>query len=386
MSTICTVEELNNQIRNTININFKEVKIQGELAEIKISNGNLYGKLKDNKSVINIVIWRSSYKVKNGDKVIIIGNLNFFIKNGVYNIIVSDLEHVGTGDIHKELHELKLRCEKYFNKEKKDIPKIINKLGILTASDSAALQDVLYVLKSNNFNGHVYIKHCNVQGKNCQNSVISGIKYFEDKDIDALLITRGGGSVEDLFGFSDENVIKTIYDSSKFIISAIGHEIDFMLSDFVADHRAPTPSIAGEFISQTHKNVITNLYNKKQKLEHIKSLIEYKLHSYKMQLDSLKTNMRSPLQEIEDKLVYFKEKRNDIFEKIKNKKETLQNKLLYLEHKLDNHNCDRILEAGYSLILSKGIIIDSVDKLPKKFKIKFHDGTIMVTQEIDKNT
>jgi exodeoxyribonuclease VII large subunit len=190
MNNICSVEELNNQIRDTIKLNFGKIMVRGEIANIKISNGNLYGLLKDQFSSINIIIWKNNQNtinsIQNGDKIIANGIINFYTKNGSYNLIIDSVEKLGTGDIHLELEHLKQKCQKYFDKTKKISPKYIHRLGILTAIDGAALQDILYVLKKNDFKGQVLIKNCFVQGKKCSESIVSGIKYFENIDCDVL--------------------------------------------------------------------------------------------------------------------------------------------------------------------------------------------------------
>lgn len=381
--TTYTPEELNKHIKDIVSKNLKIIKVSGEIANSKHSNGNLYASLKDVNSSISIIAWnyeRNDIQVKDGDKVIVTAKINFYIKNGAYNLIVDDLEHIGTGDLHQQIHNLKIQCEKngYFNR-KKPTPQVINNIGIVTAKDGAALQDILYVLKKNNFIGKVYIKQCTMQGKNCPDSVVEGIRYFENMNIDALIIARGGGSLEDLIGFSDKKVVEAIYNSSKYTISAIGHEIDFMLSDFTADYRAPTPSISAEYVSQFQKQIHSNIINSKLLLDNLKTLIDHKINIFMQKLNNCQNSLINPSQEIDNKIAYLGNAKQNLLTMINKKIELTTNKLNYLEHKLNNYDFNTILEAGYALVLTRGIIIDSINKLENKFKIKFKDGEVTVT-------
>ena len=258
-----TVSELNTKIKDVIVENMSDIiRVKGEISNIKISNKNIYLALKDESSSISVIYWSGvdtlNDKVQNGDDVIVTGKINCFHKQGTYQIICSKIEKIGIGNLHEKYESLKKSFHQkgYFSK-KRQIPNKINRIAILTSTEGAALQDVLYVLKSNSFSGEVVIKNCFVQGQNCPESIKSGIEYFNKlhkiKYFDILLITRGGGSFEDLMGYSSKEAVRAIYDSPIITISAVGHEVDCMLSDMAADYRAPTPSIAGEVISSIQK-------------------------------------------------------------------------------------------------------------------------------------
>lgn len=250
---ILSVGELNKLINTTfeekLDSNFS---VTGEISNFKLSNSHAYFTLKDENASINSIIWKYTFKkltYTNGDKVICNGKLNFYTKTGNSNIIINTIEKAGIGDLHKQYIENKAYFEnlKYFDK-KKPMPNIIINIGIVTSSEGAALQDFLFLMNKNNYVANIKIKNSIVQGPNCPKSIVSGIELLDKLNLDVIILMRGGGSFEDLIGFSNPYVIEAIHNAKTFTISAIGHEIDYMLSDYVADLRAPTPSIAAEMI------------------------------------------------------------------------------------------------------------------------------------------
>jgi len=387
------VSELNNSAYNLIQKNFnKKITVEGEISCSKISRSHLYFSLKDDSSAVSCVCWDYKkyfdFEPKNGQKVNCSGYVDFYRKQANFQFRVVGIELIGIGDIHVMYQELlKKYGEKgYFKTEiKKKMPIEINNLGILTAKDSAAIEDVLYVLRKNKFTGNIFIKSSTVQGADCPNSIQKGIEYFsgfrvENKPVDMILITRGGGSYDDLIGFSSENVIESIYKSDIFIMSAIGHEIDWMLSDYAADYRAPTPSIAAETISNNQKKVLDQInesfYFSRQLENKIQSHISYydtKLAFYKSSLQKsrlLFTEMKNGLKNIKETV------RDRIYKNIANKISEISS----FKIKLAEYNPE--LKYGESIITNKeGNIINSIDGLTTKDKLKivFSDGSIEVS-------
>ena len=272
--------------------------IKGELHNYSKRNYNIFATIKDRHSSIDIICWNCLEDFDNGDEVEIYGKINFYKKTSKINLIISSIKKLGVGDQFKLYEKLKQEFQDlgYFDK-KKVMPKKIETIGIVTSEDGAALQDVLYVLKNGGFNGDIIIKDCLVQGVNAPKSIKEAIESFkvngetkhvnrETNSVDILLITRGGGSLEDLMAFSSREVVKAIHESDVFTISAVGHEVDSMLSDFVADLRAPTPSVGAQ--------IIVNEYNKKfvvfKDAENIMSKIQFELKS---RLDTIKKKFPS---------------------------------------------------------------------------------------------
>jgi len=372
MTLEVSVKELNELINTTLTNEFNNIRVTGEVSNMKISNGHLYMTLKDEESSINVIMWRYDIKnktmnidLKNGDKLIIEGSLNLYIKGGSYNIVATKIIKDGIGELHKlyESNKIKYNNLGYYD-NKKPQPKIFHNIGILTAKDGAALQDILFVLNKNNFKGNVYIKNCSVQGNNCPISIVAGIEYFEKNqskyNLDALLITRGGGSFEDLIGFSDEIVIESIKECSIYTVSAVGHEIDFMLSDYVADSRAPTPSIAGEIISSRWKQIDDEMIRYENILNNNKENIERIIDKSINNIDTIKFTTKNTLQT-----------------KINEYKQRIDK----LHFQIDNLNIQNILNKGYNILFDESFnIIDNINliQLGQKLNIKLNNGEINV--------
>lgn len=331
-----SVSELSNRVKNIFDTNFKTIYVNGEVTNLRKSNGNSYFSIKDNTSTIDAIIWKSidiKNNIKNGDKVKIIGKLSCYSKNSKYQIIVFSITLNGLGDLYEEYIKLKnyFNSIGYFNIEnKKILTKQIKRVGILTSLDGAVIKDILYVLEKNLFQGEIYVKNCIVQGSSCAKSVVNGINFFNDfnktKPLDVLIIARGGGSFDDLIGYSNKEVIESIYNCDIYTISAIGHETDNMLSDFVSDCRAPTPSIAGEIIISHQKNNLLKFNSLCTNIEIIEKSIIKTFDELKYKINKLQND-----------ILYFdiNEQFNNKIHKINNYANTLNK---YIVDDIDNFN------------------------------------------------
>lgn len=388
--TVCELTEL---IKTVFNNTFSKTKlcIIGEISNFKPSKNNLFFTLKDESSSINAVMWNYSARkdtdaslknIKDGKKVKVYGSIVLFAKSGTYNLNSYNIELLGVGNLHQEYVDLKEKYNKagYFDENiKKSLPVSIEKVGIITAEGGAALQDFLYVLKKNNFSGKVYIKNCLVQGKECPISVSNSIEELDQLGLDVIVIARGGGSFEDLFGFSDEKVIEAIYEANTCIISAIGHEVDFMLSDFVADIRAPTPSIAGEIISGKKDHL---LYPEDidQLLNRIREKLYSKIDIVSNQLNKTKIILTSPIETIDRTLNDVDLIQNQLLILIKNKLSDIEGELNKVRTIL-NH--DLTISMGYTSIYLGSQKITNLQDFKnaiakkKKLKIVFYDGEVL---------
>jgi exodeoxyribonuclease VII large subunit len=374
---LITVSELNIQLKDHIKkVYSTKISVIGEISGYKKYGTTIYANLKDDNAAINIIKFKANDdNFNNGDLVCATGNIDYYVKNGNINFVCTKLENVGIGDIKKDLDNLKQKYEKmgYFN-NKKSFPKNINSIGIITAKDGAALQDILFVLNSNKFNGNIYIKNSPVQGTECPKGICAGIDFFNkfkhnNKEIDLIMITRGGGGIDDLIGFSHASVIEAIYNSNIFVMSAVGHEVDNMLSDFVADIRAPTPSIGAEMIC---KNVINNesiINNYKNNTNIINNNIRNKINYTKSNFYSIKKKMYM--------IIY--EKNNKLIDNLDNKfNEIIINKFKNLKHDIDKikSNIDIVKHNEYNALLINSINkkqIKSINELINgKYKIKIN--------------
>ena len=365
----CSVTELNMVIKNMIEFKIdKNIKLLGEILSIKISNNNIFLILKDIESIISVIFWNfnEKFNFNNGDKVKIEGKVSFYNKSGNINFIGKKIINIGIGDLHKKYQKdfEKFKSLGYFE-NKKDLPQKISTIGILTAKDGAALQDILYVFNNNNFKCNINIYNCIVQGTSCPKSIIDGITYFENtNNIDLLLITRGGGSFEDLIGFSDPKLIKKINSTKLYTISAVGHEIDNMISDYVSNYRAPTPSIAAEVLSNKFNENINFIKNIENDIDQIVYKENNNLINLESELKEKKQNLPDFNLEIKSNLEFINNLVLEIDNEIEKNILNLENSISSLKEINNSNNHKKILKKGYSLITNDtDIIIKSKDQV-----------------------
>jgi exodeoxyribonuclease VII large subunit len=389
---IFTVSNLNDMLKNTIIKEFpNKLNINGEVSNIKISGENTYLTIKDNFASIPVVLWNNKLtNITNGDDVFVSGKVNCYQRQGTCQIVAVKIKKIGIGQIYEQYEKLKIECENknYFSK-KRDFPENISRIAILTSLEGAALQDILYVFKSNSFTGEIHLKNCFVQGQSCSKSVVEGIKFYNNlhktNKFDVLLITRGGGSFEDLMGYSSKNVVKEIYKSDIYTMSAIGHEVDNMLSDYSSDCRAPTPSIGAELISSQQKKTNDELEKCHHKLENIKNDIINELLCMKNSLEMCihKFNAIQPKNMIDNTKTDLDNIKLELHRKMKFDIHTLCDKTKHIKLNLETYNINNILKKGYCAIIDEdGGFIDSKKKYnrcvkyKKKLRLFFSDGEI----------
>jgi exodeoxyribonuclease VII large subunit len=382
-----SVSQFNNLLKETITKTYnKGISIIGEASNIKINNNNLYMTLKDSESSLSCVSWNCSTKINNGDKIVCYGKITLFNKSGTYNLNVSKIIHVGIGNLQKKYDEIKKKYEDlgYYKQEnKKDLPKHINSIGIITSLEGAAIQDILYVLKQNNFTGTIYIKNVQVQGGLCPETVSEAIKYFNNKKekVDILLITRGGGSFEDLMGYSDPKVIEEIYKSKIYTISAVGHETDTMLSDYVADYRAPTPSIASEFISKRQKEVLNELDDIIYYFKSISPLqIINNISKTKQRIQILENSIPNINDKINTEILELNSFSDFMRNYIKDNLVKTRMKIMEQNELLSTYDITNKLQSGYSILLNKdNDIIEGKEMLDDNMVLLLKDCKIKIT-------
>ena len=413
---VYTVSQISNEIKDILTTNIPDkITIEGEISNLKISNNNLFFTLKDEDSAISIASW--SYEkyfnidnLSNGVKVQVSGKLSCYSKNGTYSMHIYKLEKHGIGNLHTAYQKLKdeFTSKGYFDdKNKKQLPENIQNIGIITSPEGAALQDILFVLKKNKFQGKVYIKRCMVQGAMCPKSIVDSIKYInkfrvqEDdqlKYLDLIMISRGGGSFEDLMGYSDAKVVEAIRESQIYIMSAVGHEVDFMLSDYVADCRAPTPSIGAEIITKNQKDILDKLDNITEFFtETLKTKILHSIEIYHNRLNMLQFKNISPIEIITSKIKEL-DNLKDVFDNYLEK--SIANyfiKINNLEKDLEKYNIEKINNFGMVQVYIKNNdnyeicnsikFLEANSKKQKTIKLVFDDGIAEFTiKKIDIKT
>lgn len=264
--TAYTVTQINSYIKNMFRQDFvlNRVSVKGEISNCKYhTSGHIYFTLKDESGVLSAVMFAGSaaglrFRLENGLKVVVSGRVDVYERDGKYQLYATSVEADGLGDLYKKFEQLKAQFEEmgYFAKEyKRPIPEFSKKIGIVTASTGAAIHDIMNIANRRNPYVALYLYPALVQGAGAAASIVRGIKTLDGMGMDVIIVGRGGGSIEDLWAFNEEIVAEAIFNAKTPIISAVGHETDFTIADFVADMRAPTPSAAAE-LSVTEASVI----------------------------------------------------------------------------------------------------------------------------------
>jgi exodeoxyribonuclease VII large subunit len=379
VSELCCI--IQKSVKNNLNDTFT---VTGELSNFRINKNNLYAKLKDNNSSLSVKFWKFTNNVKekydNGDKVIVSGIIDFYSPFGEISFIINKIQKNGIGDLHKNYEKIKQQYKElgYFDdSRKKTYPKSIRKIGIVTSSDGAAITDVKFVLDKYGFKGNIIIKGCAVQGFECGKSIAKAIKILDNMNLDIILITRGGGSLEDLMGFSDSNVLEAIYLCNTYTISAVGHEIDSMLSDFVADQRSPTPSIGAEYICGLQKDEFNKLDNYLDKLTVIFNEKNKIVDNLKMEIYNIKSKLISPINFINEINLHLDSFNKMVIDLIKNKFTKLFTSLEILKNKLLSKDITHILKLGFVVMtdIETGNIVKTIEQLEINRNIKIMTST-----------
>src|SRR5262250_2551205 len=290
---IYTVAELSFEIREMLERRFIDVWVEGELSNCKTStSGHLYFTLRDDRSQLSAVCFRNTarllrFRPENGKLFRARGRVSTYEGRGEYQLIVEVLEPAGLGALQLAFEQLKEKLEKeglFRPERKRPVPAFPRKIGIVTSPKSAALRDILTVLKRRHNAVNVLIFPAEVQGESASLQVMEGIDYLSrSTDVDVILVARGGGSMEDLWPFNEERVARAIVRSRKPVISAVGHEVDFTICDFVADLRAATPSAAAEIVIQSKSEIAERVRQLEGRLQ---SIVKYRLSSLRNFLSS----------------------------------------------------------------------------------------------------
>ncbi len=381
------VSDINRIIKYTIegNEELRDVYIKGEISNIKYhSRGHLYFSLKDESSKINAVMFSYekaglNFEPKDGDSVLVHGRISVYESTGSYQIYVDSMDMDGLGNLYVLFEKLKKKLSEeglFAPEHKRKIKRVPRKIGVITAPTGAAVRDIISTINRRFPMTEIYLFPTLVQGASAAPNIVSMIELANTfDDIDTIILGRGGGSIEDLWAFNEEIVARAIYNSRIPIISGVGHEIDFTISDFVADLRAPTPSAAAELAVPDIATVKLNIskYNERLKMALVKKLELSKLRYEKVMTSKA---FKNPLDRIENNYLkldnYIKILHLGISSKFKDNK----NKFVNVISKLDSLSPLKTLSRGYKITRKNGKIIKSVKELEKEdvIELKFIDG------------
>ncbi|MDR2426952.1 MAG: exodeoxyribonuclease VII large subunit [Endomicrobium sp.] len=373
---VYTVTQINDEIKYMLEEVYPGVWISGEISNFKLySSGHMYFSIKDENSQINAVMFQSlntglNFFPQDGMQVLVYGHISAYPKRSNYQIIIGSMQQQGKGILSVEFERLKkkLQIEGLFDKStKKPVAEIVSKIGVVTSQDGAALHDILKVLNNLKADVDVLIYPVRVQGKEAEIEIPEAIKYLNKnhKELDVLLVGRGGGSIEDLWAFNTESVARAIFESEIPIISCVGHEIDFTIADFTADLRSPTPSAAAEM-------VVRNAVRLKLHFEDLKEtffdIINIVFKNAKLKLEALSSAraFTKPYLIYEDKIAYvdfLSERIKQSFDRILRVK---SDKISVVMHALDLVSPLAVLNRGYSICRDeKGAVVKDTSVVKK---------------------
>ncbi len=389
MYNAISVTELNKYIKDkfTEDEMLNNILVKGEISNFKNHyTGHLYFTLKDENCLIKCVMFKSyaerlNFSPKDGMKVMVFGSVSVFERDGVYQIYAKAMQEDGMGNLHIKYEELKRKLEQeglFDNQYKQEIPQIPKIIGVLTSQTGAVIRDIINVSTRRNPNVYIRLLPVPVQGSGAAEKISEGLQLMNKKNLaDVIILARGGGSLEDLWPFNEEIVAREIFNSKIPIISAVGHETDFTIADFVADLRAPTPSAAAEL-------AVPDIYELNQKIEtyenRLRISLKKKIELMRLQYEKCMNSrvFTAPMQKIEDNYLkvdsYIKKMEHSIKSKINDKK----NNYIELVSKLDALSPLKTLTRGYCIAENNGVVIKSVKQISKddEIELKFNDGKV----------
>ncbi len=389
---ILTVSELTKEIRKTLEESFEQVAVVGEISNFKPHiSGHWYFNLKDANAVISCTMWKGLnqyvfFTPQDGIKVIVNGRITVYPPRGNYQLDVRSMKPAGVGELQEAFEKLKKKLEAeglFDEKHKRPIPDFPEKIGIVTAIDGAAFRDMVSVAERRYPLLELVIAPARVQGAGAAESIVAAIKLLNDyKDIDVIIAGRGGGSVEDLWAFNEEIVARAIYNSGIPVISAVGHEVDFTIADYVADLRAPTPSVAMELATPD--------------IDEIKSFIQDFFNNSSMLISNLLMNLRKGILEavnsygfkIAQDIIYRKNQQLDVItsginHSIEKILITLKNKVSLVKKTINSFDIQSTLKRGFVLVKQNSKFVMRASDFIKdhKARLKFFDDEIDINEK-----
>lgn len=382
-NSLLSVSSLNHQIKSLLETTFNILSVEGEVSSATYhTSGHLYFSIKDQNSVLKCVMWRSDlskikFEIKRGMRIVINGSIGVYTPRGEYQLFAKEIHPFGEGDLslaYKQLKE-KLANKGYFDaKHKKSLPKFISKIALVTAQNSAGLSDMLKVIEKRWKLTEVFVIDTLVQGQNAPTDIASSLEFADTLGVDVLVFGRGGGSVEDLWAFNTEEVADAVFNLSTPCVSAVGHEIDVLISDFIADLRAPTPSASIEMIFPDSREILYALNELENRFN----------ENIEQKLSTLKDNLNHTLVRLEDLSLAkkLKEKQNYIVHLKEEFKRAISYQLTQKLH-TSAYMKERLLSANPKNHTKEGWAKVSVDKKIINLENIFINQTFILE---DKNT
>ncbi len=379
---VYSVGQVNKYIKNMFAQDFMlhSISIKGEVSNCKYhTSGHIYFTIKDTSGTMSAIMFAGNrkglnFRMKEGDKVIVTGSVEIYEKSGSYQIYAREIELDGEGNLFlkfeqlkQELAEMGMFAEEY----KQEIPQYATRIGIVTAPTGAAIQDIRNVATRRNPYVQLILFPALVQGEGAAISIVNGIEALDRMGLDVIIVGRGGGSIEDLWAFNEEIVARAIFECHTPVISAVGHETDWTIADFVADHRAPTPSAAAEIAVCDYRQIMDRLSNLKRRMD---SNLDRRLDFFRERLSHFNTRISylSP----QNRLNENRKRLIDIEEKLETamlfKHNNYRQRLQLLSSKIDAYSPTKKLSNGYAYVECKNGAVNTIDTISKDDEIDIY--------------
>lgn len=398
LKNVYTVEQVNKYIKNMFAEDFmlRNICIKGEVSNCKYhSSGHIYFTLKDASGTISAIMFSRyrrglKFQMKEGDKVMVTGSVEVFESAGKYQIYAREIELDGAGNLYLQFEALKRELEEmgmFAQVYKKPIPKYVKTVGIVTAPTGAAIQDIRNIATRRNPYVQLILYPALVQGDGAKESIVRGIQALEQLGVDVIIVGRGGGSIEDLWAFNEEIVARAIFDCSIPIISAVGHEVDWTIADYVSDLRAPTPSAAAELAVFDY---VTTKQKLREQLLRMERSMGRSIYMARQRLDYEKSKLRflSPQSRLNENRRRLLEMEEKIADRMNRTWTTKKHQLMLLANTLEGLSPVKKISSGYAYVESKGKSIKSVAEVQTSDEILIHvaDGKMKaVVTEVSRN-
>lgn len=383
MSNVISVSQFNNYVHNIFVAEeiLQNISIYGEVSAASMSGGNLYFSIKDEGAVLNCVRFGAAggFVPREGDQVMVVGSPNYYVKGGRFSFNVVRIEPYGQGLLYKQFLEMKNKLEAlgmFDQKNKKPLPEVIRRVGVVSSETGAVIQDIIDITGRRNPMLDIVLYPAKVQGIGAETAIIDGLRALDKTDVDVIIIARGGGSAEDLSTFNDEKLAYAIFETEKPVISAVGHETDFTIADFVADLRAPTPSAAAELVAVNIADLRKDLQDYSKRLLYLTSAF-YNMSRAKVD-NAIGEISHLAVLAIQDSYLDMSTLLNELKSATQNALQQKCHSFDILTGKLENVNPIKIMRMGYSQTIKDGAVVSSVEQVEvnDEIDVRLTDGNL----------
>lgn len=392
MTSIYSVRQVNAYIKNMFTQDFvlNKMKIKGEVSNCKYhTSGHIYFTLKDETSTLACVMFYKNrsglnFHLQEGQKVICSGMINVYERDGRYQLYVNQVEQDGAGDLYQRFQELKLRLEEmgmFAEQYKQPIPRYAKSIGIVTAATGAAIHDIIQIATRRNPYVQLYLQPALVQGDGAAESIVHGIQVLDRMNLDCMIVGRGGGSIEDLWAFNEEIVARAIFECETPIISAVGHEVDVTIADFVADLRAPTPSAAAELAVFDYRLLDGVLEEIKQRME-LSINQRLQLEKHRLEKELLRLRLLHPGNQLLQKKQCLSKLQGELQRSMEYYLEKNRHRLELIGKRLQGASPLNKLTGGYAYLSDQeGDPIESIDQIQigETIFLRLKDGRVQTS-------